>query len=238
VPDGAPATPAGDAAQPAPPAPRGPGGLDTDALRRSWPDVLAKLFEMRRSTWTFVSQNAQVADYDGQRVLLTISTVGLADTFRRGPHAEYVRQALIDVLGVDARVEGRPADEPYTAPADPPAAPHPAVSPAAAPIEPVAGRPAAQAAPAAPAAPVAPVGDAPSWSEAPPPPETAPEWASPLERARAAVTEEEQESSTAQHVVDDTAVSEDDESIDELADVGVPVIERILGGTVISEEER
>ena len=235
VPDGAPATPAGDTAQPAPPAPRGPGGLDTDALRRSWPDVLAKLFEMRRSTWTFVSQNAQVADYDGQRVLLTISTVGLADTFRRGPHAEYVRQALIDVLGVDARVEGRPADEPYTAPADPPAAPHPAVSPAAAPIEPVAGRPAAQAAPAAP---VAPVGDAPSWSEAPPPPETAPEWASPLERARAAVTEEEQESSTAQHVVDDTAVSDDDESIDELADVGVPVIERILGGTVISEEER
>ena len=74
-----------------PPSPKGPGGLDTDALRRSWPDVLAKLFEMRRSTWTFVSQNAQVADYDGHRVLLTISTVGLADTFRRGPHAEYVR---------------------------------------------------------------------------------------------------------------------------------------------------
>ena len=44
---------------------------------------------------------SQVVDYDGHRVLLGISTVGLADTFRRGAHADYVRQALIDVLGVD-----------------------------------------------------------------------------------------------------------------------------------------
>jgi len=218
------------------PAPRGPGGLDTDALRRSWPDVLAKLFEMRRSTWTFVSQNAQVADYDGQRVLLTISTVGLADTFRRGPHAEYVRQALIDVLGVDARVEGRPADEPSAPPADPsaqPPAPPPSGSPAAAPG---ASRPATETPPQGPPAP--PPTEAPSWSDAPPPPETAPEWAGPAEGARADVDDEQPPATETQHVVDDNAVSDDDESIDELADVGVPVVQRILGGTVISEEER
>ena len=218
------------------PAPRGPGGLDTDALRRSWPDVLAKLFEMRRSTWTFVSQNAQVADYDGQRVLLTISTVGLADTFRRGPHAEYVRQALIDVLGVDARVEGRPADEPSAPPADPsaqPPAPPPSGSPAAAPG---ASRPATETPPQGPPAP--PPTEAPSWSDAPPPPETAPEWAGPAEGARADVDDEQAPATETQHVVDDNAVSDDDESIDELADVGVPVVQRILGGTVISEEER
>ena len=91
--------------------PKGPGGLDTDALRRSWPDVLEWLSRHKRVTWTFVSQNAQVLDYDGQRVLLGISTVGLADTFRRGAHADYVRQALIDVLGVDARVDGIPSDD-------------------------------------------------------------------------------------------------------------------------------
>ena len=119
------ATAAPAAPQPAPVAhPKGPGGLDTDALRRSWPDVLEWLSRHKRVTWTFVAQNAQVADYDGQRVLLGISTVGLAETFRRGAHADYVRQALIDVLGVDARVEGVPSDD--TVPPVPAAAPSPA----------------------------------------------------------------------------------------------------------------
>ena len=86
---------------------------------------------------------------------------------------------------------------------------------------------------------IAPRADAPSWSEAPPPPETAPAWASPLEQARAAVAAESvDETAAAPHVVDDTAISDDDESIDDLADVGVPVVERILGGTVIHEEPR
>jgi len=81
---------------------KGPGGLDVAAIRRSWPDVLAKLFELRRTTWTFVSEHAQVLDYDGQRLVLGIATSGLTQTFRRGAHADYVRQALIDVLGVEA----------------------------------------------------------------------------------------------------------------------------------------
>ena len=41
--------------EPAPVAhPKGPGGLDTDALRRSWPDVLEWLSRNKRVTWTFV----------------------------------------------------------------------------------------------------------------------------------------------------------------------------------------
>ncbi|WP_101397591.1 DNA polymerase III subunit gamma and tau [Phycicoccus duodecadis] len=221
-------------------APRGPGGIDTDALRRSWPDVLAKLFEMRRGTWTLVSQNAQIAEYDGSRLLLALSTTGLADAFRRGPHAEYVRQALIDVLGVDARVEGVPGDVPaldHPAPsaagaADPegehrpdpgPPAPGPAADPAAFGV----------------VASSSSRGQAPSWSDAPPPPDSAPAWASPLEQAKATVAEEiEQEQVRAPRVVDDTAISDDDESIDDLTDVGLPVVERILGGTVIREDPR
>ncbi len=242
--------------------PRGPGGLDTDALRRSWPDVLEWLSRHKRVTWTFVSQNAQVLDYDGQRVLLGISTVGLADTFRRGAHADYVRQALIDVLGVDARVDGIPFDD--VVPAAPPGA--------SAPSEPSAGPAAASTGGIAPAPGGAssapsdagsgspnPVGsgtsadasalgaaaaatrvdaatrtrEPASWSDAPPPPDTAPSWASPLERARVAV---EAETVSEQRVVDDTAISDDDESIDDLTDVGVPVVERILGGTVIARD--
>ena len=70
-----------------------------------------------------------------------------------------------------------------------------------------------------------------------PPVESAPSWASPFERAKAVVAEEVEQPAV-EHVVDDTAISDDDESIDDLADVGVPVVERILGGTVISEEPR
>lgn len=91
--------------------PRTSGAVDTEAIRRSWPDVLKRIFSIRRVTWTFLSEHAQVLDYDGSRLLLGIATKGLATTFRNGPHAEVVRQALIDALGVDARVEGIPLDE-------------------------------------------------------------------------------------------------------------------------------
>ena len=250
---------------------KGPGGIDTDALRRSWPDVLEWLSRHKRVTWTFVSQNAQVLDYDTQRVLLGISTVGLAETFRRGAHADYVRQALIDVLGVDARVEGIPSDD--VVPTALPAASEPA-GPTVPPAAGTAGG--ARAASGAVTTPPAATGsvdgrsgaagvtgggsaessssataagaaggvgtathprEPSSWSDAPPPPDTAPSWASPLDRARATV-EAETETVSQERVVDDTAISDDDESIGDLTDVGVPVVERILGGTVIAEDSR
>jgi DNA polymerase-3 subunit gamma/tau len=82
------------------------GGMDTDAIRRAWPNVLGRIFTMRRITWTFVSQNAQVIAFDGKTLTLGIATAGLTQTFRAGNHADIVRQALIDELGVDAVVDG------------------------------------------------------------------------------------------------------------------------------------
>ncbi|MDN5764943.1 MAG: DNA polymerase III subunit gamma and tau [Humibacillus sp.] len=90
------------------------GGMDTDAIRRAWPDVLGRISGMRRATWTFVSQHAQVMAYDGRTLTLGIGTVGLTNTFRSGNHAELVRQALIDELGVDAIVDGIPLPEQAT----------------------------------------------------------------------------------------------------------------------------
>ena len=224
--------------------------------------MLEWLSRNKRVTWTFVAQNAQVVDYDGTRVLLGISTVGLAETFRRGAHADYVRQALIDVLGVDARVDGVPSDD---AGATARGGPSPAAPSGSGPSPWDAGPShgalrralrqrllgAMAAAPAAAARRPAPTEgsgarggggrtrEPASWSDAPPPPDTAPSWASPLEQARAAVAVEAQaEVVAAEHVVDDTAISDDDESIDDLTDVGVPVVERILGGTVIAEDPR
>ncbi|MGB3763159.1 MAG: DNA polymerase III subunit gamma and tau, partial [Ornithinimicrobium sp.] len=85
--------------------PSGPGVLDTDAIRRSWPEVLDKVKSMRRVTWSFVSVNTKIVDFDGRRLLLQIGTAGQAETFRRGNHAEVVRQALIEAIGVDTVVE-------------------------------------------------------------------------------------------------------------------------------------
>ena len=91
-------------AQPPTP-PSGAGSLDTEAVRRSWPEVLDKVKEIRRVTWTLVSVNATVLDFDGRRVLLGLSSEGLAATFNQGNHAEVVRQALIEAIGLDTRVE-------------------------------------------------------------------------------------------------------------------------------------
>jgi len=55
----------------------------------------------------------------------------------------------------------------------------------------------------------------------------------PLERARleAARTPDPET-----HVADDSAVSDDDEDIEALGDVGVPVVERLLGATIIKDQ--
>jgi DNA polymerase-3 subunit gamma/tau len=211
------------------PAPSMPGGIDTDAIRRSWPDILAKVFTIRRTTWTFLSEHTQVLDYDGTRLLLGIQTEGLATTFRRGQHAELVRQALSEVLGVEAVVEAiatvqsERSGSRATA-ASPSPAPSSAVTPPPSPASPAIGPSAAPA-------------------PAPARPGPAPERASsPMQRARAAVAQEisTQETSTRDasaslSVAADAMVSADDEDIHEAVAVGQPVIARVLGGTVIGE---
>jgi DNA polymerase-3 subunit gamma/tau len=198
-----------------------PGGIDTDAIRRSWPDVLAKIFSIRRTTWTFLSEHTQVLDYDGKRLLLGIQTEGLATTFRRGQHSELVRQALSEVLGVEAVVEGISTPESARpAPASP--------DPAPATPDPVPDAPQAQVSPE-----TATSGTRAAQSDAPAAPDR---FSTPMQRARAAVA---QEASTRQasssSIADDSVVSPDDEDIEEAGAVGQPVIARVLGGTVIGE---
>ena len=55
----------------------------------------------------------------------------------------------------------------------------------------------------------------------------------PLERAR---VEAARTPDPETHVADDSAVSADDEDIEALGEVGIPVVERILGGTIIKDE--
>jgi DNA polymerase III subunit gamma/tau len=221
-----------------------PRGIDTDAIRRSWPDVLTKIATISRVTWSFVSQNTRVLDYNGERLLLGLSTDGLLSALRGRNHAEVVRQALIEVIGVDAKVEGvlstdaASTDAASTVPAsaDPPVSTDTASTdtPSAHDPEPdddwnltAPSRNTAGASP--PPTPNAPAIPAPTPTPDRP--------STPRQRARAAVAQEasRRRTSESSSVADDSVVSADDEDIEEAADVGQPVIERVLGGMVIGE---
>lgn len=259
-------TSAGSSAPPEPD-PTGPadsgGGLDAAALRRVWPDVLARVFTMRRATWTFLSQHAQVLDYDGTVLTLGIATTGLANTFRQGNHSELVRQALIDEIGVDARVEGVPRPEggpprdggPGSPPASPPPSTPPPATPAPAtpapstqaPATPSSTRPApaghastSSAMPSRPPSGSTPPADwgsasapAPEWATAPAAP---PEHRPPRpERGGAAGHTPARTPAPARASTRIDEVSGDDEEVVPSGATGRQVVERLLGGQVIEE---
>jgi DNA polymerase III subunit gamma/tau len=147
-PAAAPAEPGAAPVEPAPAAPAGPGGVDLVTVRRLWPEVLTVVAGLKRLTWTLISQNAQVQGVSDGRLTLGFSTPGLRDTFLgRSDHQDFVREALIQVLGVDWKVDA--IVDPSTAPAEEPAAAPPAPARPTAPS----GRAAAEAAVAAEAAP-------------------------------------------------------------------------------------
>ena len=102
-----PASQAESAAVPVPTAsPARPStGLGLLDVRRLWPDVLAKVKEVRRFTWVMLSQNSQVIAVDDATLTLGLVNAGARDSFTRSGSDEIVRQAIIDVLGVDWRVE-------------------------------------------------------------------------------------------------------------------------------------
>jgi DNA polymerase-3 subunit gamma/tau len=85
-------------------------GTGVEPVRRLWPDVLATLRGKRRMTWTLVSEYAQVFDLESDRLVLMFDSPGRAASFGRGSHAEYVRRSLIDVIGLDVRVEAVSGD--------------------------------------------------------------------------------------------------------------------------------
>ncbi|MCE0540619.1 DNA polymerase III subunit gamma and tau [Kineosporia rhizophila] len=162
-----PAPQSAPAAQPAPSAPAAQaGGGDLEAVRHNWTGVLDAVRSIKLSTWALVSPNAQVLDYDGRRLLLGFSSAGLLQTFGRGPHANFMRQAVHEVIGLECVVEamvtsefrgGGGGDARPSNPPGPPAPPGgPSAAPAAAPsVAPAVATPMASAASTQPTAPVA-----------------------------------------------------------------------------------
>ncbi len=82
-----------------------PGGLTVVDVRQLWPGVLARVQKMKRYAWALLTQNAQVMDVGGGVITIGLVNAGARDSFVRGGHDEILRQALIDELGVDWKVE-------------------------------------------------------------------------------------------------------------------------------------
>src|SRR4051794_5314182 len=136
--------PVEEAAAPPEPAPTTTTAGSTLTLvdvRRLWPDIVEATKQRRRLTWIYLTQQAQVVAVDDQILTLGFANAGARDSFDGGGSAEIVRQAAIDVVRHDWRVE------PIVAPgASPEASPPPA------------------SAPAAPAAPAPATSEAPDWA--------------------------------------------------------------------------
>ncbi|WP_277438998.1 DNA polymerase III subunit gamma and tau [Streptomyces sp. SPB162] len=109
----APATPAAPAARTAPPAgPAGPGAPaasgfagDSTRVRQMWPDILEAVKNRRRLTWMLLLNNAQVAGFDGQTLQLGFDNPGARNSFANSGSEDVLKQAIVDALGVEWRIE-------------------------------------------------------------------------------------------------------------------------------------
>jgi DNA polymerase-3 subunit gamma/tau len=86
-------------------APAASGGLGLVEVRRLWPDLLEAVKLKRRYTWILLSQNAQVAAVDDKTLTIALINAGARTSFSSGGSEEILRQAAIDVIGHDWRIE-------------------------------------------------------------------------------------------------------------------------------------
>jgi DNA polymerase III subunit gamma/tau len=79
--------------------------FDVAGLRRLWPDVIEDVKKKRRLTWSLLSASAQIIAVDDKIITIGIVNAGARDSFTRSNSDEILRQAFIDVVGIDRRIE-------------------------------------------------------------------------------------------------------------------------------------
>ncbi|MFE9553615.1 DNA polymerase III subunit gamma and tau [Streptomyces sp. NPDC006692] len=85
------------------PAPAGQG--NAMQVRNMWPDILEAVKNKRRFTWILLSQNAQVAGFDGTTVQLGFINAGARDNFASSGSEDVLRSVLSERFGVQWKVE-------------------------------------------------------------------------------------------------------------------------------------
>ncbi|MFD4632271.1 DNA polymerase III subunit gamma and tau [Streptomyces sp. NPDC058284] len=93
------------------------GGPDPRSL---WPNILEAVKNRRRFTWILLSQNAQVAGFDGTTLQLGFVNAGARDNFASSGSEDVLRAALSEQFGVEWKVEA--IVDPSGGSAPPPAA--------------------------------------------------------------------------------------------------------------------
>ncbi|MFF9574905.1 DNA polymerase III subunit gamma and tau [Streptomyces rubiginosohelvolus] len=230
------AAPVAPAAPAAPAAPEGGQNMAQGAaqVRNMWPDILEAVKNRRRFTWILLSQNAQVAGFDGTTLQLGFLNAGARDNFASSGSEEVLKQALAERFNAQWRIEA--VIDPSGGGGMPPQSggggrPAPQYQPApAAPAAPVAYEPRPQHTPPQQSAP-APQGQ-PAPSAQQPPPAAPPQGrdAAP-EASRSSYGAEPPRSVSPE----DDVPEDDDPDLVDSALSGHDLIVRELGATVIDE---
>jgi DNA polymerase-3 subunit gamma/tau len=81
------------------------GSMDIAGLRRIWPDVIENVKKRRRLTWSLLSASAQILSVDDTNITIGIVNAGARDSFVRSESDEILRQAFIEVVGLDRKID-------------------------------------------------------------------------------------------------------------------------------------
>ncbi|GAB3177455.1 DNA polymerase-3 subunit gamma/tau [Micromonospora palomenae] len=133
-----------DPATPAPPRPGSspPGALDAVAVRRAWPDIVAKVNRIKKPAAALM-RDAVVRDVDGDTVVLTVKSPVLAQMM--GNHISVLSDALYEEFGgrwqIRCEVAGERGAATLSGPSRAPAPTRPASSPTPAPAGPATAGP-------------------------------------------------------------------------------------------------
>jgi DNA polymerase-3 subunit gamma/tau len=79
--------------------------FDISGLRRLWPDVIENVKKRRRLTWSLLSASAQIVAIDEKLITIGIVNAGARDSFVRSESDEILRQAFIEIVGIDRKIE-------------------------------------------------------------------------------------------------------------------------------------
>jgi DNA polymerase-3 subunit gamma/tau len=202
-------------------------GLTLVDVRRLWPDIVDATKQRRRLTWIHLTQHAQVVAVDATTLTLGFANAGARESFAKGGSDEIVRQAAIDVVGVDWQVE---------AIVDPGAQPEPAAGRATSAAEPGRGAPAAPPEPAAEPDEARHEQPDPPVDRAPPAestPASAPEAVAAARQAIRETRSPGEEPASDELAVADAEAHPDDPEVEAL--LGAELLQRALGAEVIEE---
>jgi DNA polymerase-3 subunit gamma/tau len=79
--------------------------MDIAGLRRLWPDVIENVKKRRRLTWSLLSASAHILGVDDKNITVGIANAGARDSFVRSESDEILRQAFIEVVGLDRKID-------------------------------------------------------------------------------------------------------------------------------------